>query len=713
VRPSSIISSAVAMLAVLVAFSVSARAETGPGGLQVDDHSVLVRSLPRSPHFRSQANGSAGEWVPVAIGPDESPTAAADRLSRIPGLEVAYNVVYHELATGDPNDPYFDRQWNMRRVGVPDAWSYGRGNGVTVAVLDSGIGTGGEDLTCRTFVAPYNAFTDGTTLADVVDDDGHGTHVTGTIAQCTDNGVGVAGLAPEVRIMPVKVLTGGTGKSLVVAAGIQWAVDHGADVINLSLGSSCAADWPTCRDPVLDDAIDTAVAAGVTVVVAAGNDGAGYVGTPANSPNAIAVGATRADDTVATYSSGGTDLDLVAPGGNSGDVDGNGYPDGILQETVNGGVWAYYWYTGTSMASPHVAATAALLAAAAPTLTPAEIAAVIENTATDLGTPGWDPESGAGLLRTDAAIDATVHQAAIASFGGQAVVGDAVLQEADAVEPSVPVRIYGTDRYATAAAVASYAFSPGVPVVYVATGADFPDALAVAPIAARRGGPVLLVNGASIPRATRDALSRLAPGEIVVVGGAAVVPDSVLSALAPYTTGSVTRVAGADRYRTAIEVSRSYFADGAADVVYLATGENFPDALSAGVAGAVRNGPVLLTPSTRTIGAVNDEIRRLAPAEVVLVGGTGAISPAVEASVAALGFPVRRLAGATRYATSALVSADAFPSPSHAAFLATGENFPDALAGVPAAFARGGPVLLTTPNDIPGVVAGELRRLFS
>ena len=356
---------------------------------------ILVRD---SSSLRPQSVG-AGDWVVVEPQPGESVSQAHDRLSRLLGADnVVYNLTYH--LHGDPNDPLFGfQEWNFGAADVVAAWDYTTGAGVTVAVVDTGVALGGEDLTCHAFVSPYNSFTSTPGLGAVADVDGHGTHVTGTVAQCTNNFLGVAGVAPDVSIMPVKATDDGTGlaTSLSLAAGIDWAVANGADVINISMGRDCAATWPTCSDAVVTTALDDADAAGVVVVISAGNDGTGFVATPANHPKSIAVGATTISNSRASYSSYGSALDIVAPGGGPG--------AGILQETFNGG-WGYYYYTGTSSAAPHVTGAAALVLSARPSLTPAQMRSLFANTATDLGPAGWDQEHGDGLLQVGAAVAA-------------------------------------------------------------------------------------------------------------------------------------------------------------------------------------------------------------------------------------------------------------------------------------------------------------------
>ena len=299
-----------------------------------------------------------------------------------------------------PNDQHFGFQWNFQAIQMEAAWDISRGDNVTVAILDTGVAyenfdgfQQAPDLAGTQFVQGYD-FVNNDSHPN--DDQGHGTHVAGTVAQTTDNGFGVAGVAFRARVMPIKVLDdNGQGGYDNIAKGIHYAVYNGAKVINLSL-----AGYSGSR--TLEDAVNFAHSRGVTVVAAAGNNG-GAVGYPAVYDRVLAVGAVRYDLTRAGYSNFGPQIDLVAPGGdNSVDQNNDNFGDGIVQQTFKAGQvnnFRFLFFEGTSMAAPHVAGVAALLLSQNPSLTPLQVRDHLITSARDLGPSNFDNEYGYGLVQ--------------------------------------------------------------------------------------------------------------------------------------------------------------------------------------------------------------------------------------------------------------------------------------------------------------------------
>ncbi|WP_019508981.1 S8 family peptidase [Pleurocapsa sp. PCC 7319] len=255
------------------------------------------------------------------------------------------NYLYHALEV--PNDPEYSKQWNFRNINVEQAWDETKGDGITVAVIDTGVSKV-PDLKLTNFVKGYDFVND---KDDASDDNGHGTHVAGTIAQSTNNGYGVAGIAYKANIMPLKVLSGSGGGTIAdIAEAIKFAADNDADVINMSLGGGGASH-------MIEEAIKYAHSKGVVIIAAAGNEGRNSSSYPARYPDVMSVSATDAAGDKASYSNFGAGVDISAPGGSE--------TGKIIQNTVDpsSGESVFVGFQGTSMAAPHVAGVAALVRA--------------------------------------------------------------------------------------------------------------------------------------------------------------------------------------------------------------------------------------------------------------------------------------------------------------------------------------------------------------
>lgn len=327
------------------------------------------------------------------VGPSEAATDAPQR--RVPA---------------DVDDPFFAKQWSFPMIGVPDAWAHADGQGVVVAVIDTGVAFEDrkrfrrvEDLAADGFVEGYDFLKDD---AHPNDDHGHGTHVAGTIAQMTNNGLGVAGIAPKAKIMPLKVLSRrGAGTAGDIADAIRFAADEGAQVINLSLGGGP-------RSLIMEGAVRYARSKGVLVVCAAGNGARNRVEFPAAYVGSFAVSSVGPDRKLAYYSSFGRQIDVAAPGGNKQ----LGEEAGILQNTITPVAVDqrnnYLAFQGTSMAAPHVAGVAALIMSTG-LRDVVEVEKVLRATATDAGPKGWDERYGYGIIDARAAVEAAVARVAL------------------------------------------------------------------------------------------------------------------------------------------------------------------------------------------------------------------------------------------------------------------------------------------------------------
>lgn len=362
-----------------------------------------------------------GDFFVLSIDPASDPAAVARDLASTPGVLYA-EPVGRVWPLFRPNDPLFQYQWNLAQLELERVWSINEGgsSGVVVAVIDGGvaytsIGAGYQqapDLAGTAFVPGFDFIWDDDTPIDL---SGHGTHVTGTIAQSTNNGLGAAGIAFNARVMPIKAVSDevddvlgapNVGTMAIVAQAVRFAAENGAKVINMSLGGHVPST-------PLRDALQFAVDRGAVVVAAAGNDG--KAGNTVNYPAAyakdmegvIAVGASTLGQTRAAYSNANDYVEVVAPGGDvSKDDNRDGFDDGIVQQTIDFDrflltgrftAFKYDWFEGTSMAAPHVAGLAALLVDQGIT-DPRAVEAAIKRFAVDLGPRGRDNEYGHGLI---------------------------------------------------------------------------------------------------------------------------------------------------------------------------------------------------------------------------------------------------------------------------------------------------------------------------
>lgn len=274
------------------------------------------------------------------------------------------------------NDPDLPLQWNLNKMQVPEAWDLSRGDGVIIAILDTGVDMAHPDLVDK--LVPGRSFVDGADDdSPPADDHGHGTVVAGLAGAGTDNGIGIAGVGFNARVMPVKVLSHtGSGTHSTIASGLVWAVDNGARVINMSLGGPYASN-------TLELAVDYAWDHGALLTAAVGHEGTSTPMYPAAYEPVMGVAGTGPDDQRLAFSNYGEYISVAAPGLS-------------VHSTGRGG--GYGFWSGTSMAAPQVAGVAALVMSADPALTNTQVREILESSADDLGAPGWDPYYGHGRV---------------------------------------------------------------------------------------------------------------------------------------------------------------------------------------------------------------------------------------------------------------------------------------------------------------------------
>ena len=309
------------------------------------------------------------------------------------------------------------------------------------------------------------------------------------------------------------------------------------------------------------------------------------------------------------------------------------------------------------------------------------------------------------VVTVTASQSSAASQVDIVILGGPSAVSAAVEARLQTCTTGSVSRVAGSNRYETAATISAASFSSS-DGAYIATGLNFPDGLAGGPSAALGRQPVLLVNDA-IPAATRTELARLGVSRVTVLGGPAAVPDGVvasLNALAP-----TTRIAGSDRYSTAAAIAQGAFPS--ADTVYVATGMNFPDALAGVPAAADDTAPILLVRQNSIPASTAAQLNRLKPTTIKILGGEAAVSAGVAADLGSYASNVVRFAGPDRYSTAVAISRHAFPNSASKIYVTTGLDYPDALAGGPAAAVEDGPILLVKPGAIPNATKAEIQRI--
>ena len=702
-----------------------------------------------------------GSLVRLTLPPGHSRPDVEQKISTWPDIvSCSEPIGYNGLSL--PNDPLFGtanfwaqegKQWYIPQLQANETWDLTKGQSIVVAVIDTGLDLNHPDLQGQ-WVQGYNELNP---LNPPQDDQGHGTHVSGIISATMNNQIGIAGIAPSSKIMPVKVLDSrGKGDDMDVSAGIQWAADHGANIINLSLGEDIKQAGSLGDSVYIAEAVRYAQSKGILVVAAAGNDGVGTIGYPAILPGVLSVAATTSQNKLTDFSNYGLHLSLEAPG----DHILSTYP----QALSNG--YGYLW--GTSMATPMVSAVAALIWSANPTWTSTQVTYKLMASATDTQKKGWTVTQGFGLVNALKGVLPTIQAefplpnsyvqklslikarfdslTMVQSGSVQITLDGALLpttmnqNEAlssqttalaaglhsiqinyrdisgkarsyawtvDLEMQGLPARLAGQDRIATSLAIAQEGWPLGAATVFLDGYEDWPDALASIPLAFQENAPVLLTYNDRLDPRLQTALSNLHPSHIVVLGGNGVITDSLvqtLQQLAPQAT--FERIGGQNRYATA-----ALFAErlkNTSGQTILASGLDFADALAAAPFAARQGIPILLTSPDSLPVETQNAYTALRIQQTYAIGGPAVISDSLLLTLK----NAQRYGGKDRYDTAAVVNQQLMGGTTNGTYFVTnGEQFPDALCIAVLAARIGAPLLPVRKDAVPTATAQYVHSL--
>ena len=597
----------------------------------------------------------------------ETPKSESKKL--IKELESLPNVQYAEedvpvylMGSNLVNDPSYSKQISaFQEISVEQAWEkYERSDEITVAVLDTGVDLDHPDL-ANNLVNGVNLITPSETPDD---ENGHGTHVAGLIGAVTNNGVGISSISRGVKIMPIKVMEGTKGQMSTVIQGIEYAVSHGADVINLSLGTYS-------NMKAMSDAIQMATENGVTVVAAGGNDNQNRVIYPAAYKSTIAVASTQTGtNEKASFSNWGEEMDLNTPGTD------------IYSTWLN----SYESDSGTSMSTALVSSAASMILQNSPFLTNEQVKDVL--------TSSTDPIRqleglGSGRLNVSSALEYIKTKNRI--YGKTAV------------HTAVAVSKHGWEGLEQKQVTLNGEQMDGKFVI-LASGLTFPDSLAAAPLSSYLDAPILLQQTNDLAEANIEELKRLKATNVIIVGGSGAVSKTVENEVKQLGIHTL-RLSGKDRYATAIAINNAIpFATEEAMIV---SGEDFPDALSIAPFAGRYDYPVLFVQKNKAPDIVKSYLSSKGIHHAFAIGGTGVMSNEMMAS---LKTPYNRISGKDRYATNYKVIKQ-FGLEEEALYFATGTNFPDALVGGALASKLESSVILTHPQKMLTTVNEELTYL--
>jgi thermitase len=572
---------------------------------------------------------------------------------------VEQEVQYSYLQT--VNDPlYSDQRVDFNSINAEKAWDiYKPQKRPIVAVIDSGIDMNHPDLKSL-IVKPYNAISPG---QPPYDDVGHGTHVAGIVGAMTNNNLGVASLSKGVAIMPVKVGDRYTLSSIDIANGIYYAVDHGASIINISIGGGYSQ--------YVEEACNYAYEKGVLVIAAAGNESTNDpLGSyPAAHNNVLAVAAyDSSTGEIAGFSNYGDWVSVAAPG-----VD--------ILSTIPGG---YYDLDGTSMAAPMVTSLAAMLKSQDPTLSSNQIRWMIEYSSAPYANYNRHPN---GKIDAYAALKlyeefARIYGATSAETSNQiAKTGWKTVS----YRYLIPKESNGNEHLKR---------NEGRFAI-LASNKTFPDSLAAGALSYMLDAPILLTYPDSIKESTIQTLKDLKITDIIILGGPSAISEKIRTSLSNKGF-EVIRISGEDRFKTAVSIN-DYVAQTGGEVI-VANGTNFPDALSISRYAALYQLPLVFVDKEQIPLETKKFLDKYRFSKAIVVGGSAVISDKIKNSLP----NAIRISGKDRYETNTkIIKHFEQNTPVSGFVFATGLNFPDALSGGVFSAKIGYPLLLVDKDKVP------------
>jgi subtilisin family serine protease/putative cell wall-binding protein len=634
---------------------------------------------------RARARGLSSSVSEVTVPPGQERAAAAS-LAKRPDVVAVEPVRVRRFTEKTPNDPHVDQQWAHRLTGVKQAWETTTGSSdVEVALLDSGVVGSHPDLEDNLVVQADASSGEVQERQQVgVDNDpcgiGHGTLTAGVVGAVGDNGRAVAGVNWDVSLVDISLSSPSENQARdckvpddAVIAGMDWAVDEGVDVINLSFGA------PQSHCPrAYQEAIDNARNNGVVVVAASGNSGQRETLVPASCEGVISVGGVGRSGEVAGYSTTNDYVDLSAPGGDSVAQPEGEKRRGLIRSTARGDCTGSFdppennpcFVQGTSFASPYVAGAAALLLSQDPSLSVEQVASALQRTAKDEGLEGRDDAHGWGLVQLDAAVERVASSTAVPPPRDDGTEPFPVGDGSGSEGPTVSRVTAGTPTKAVpqAVAVSKQVFPEnGAEHVVLARKDDYADALAGSALGFGVGPLLFSSSFGPLPEATKQELRRVLEdgGTVYLLGGPVALSESIEQELADMGY-QPTRLSGETREETAVAVAEELrqrlpemgFAN--ADTAIVATRGNWPDAVTAGSLAAYFGVPILLTPPDELHPATGRALEHIDPNLLYVVGGKVVVDEETAQAASEAAQPDRafRLAGAERTETAVAVAAE-------------------------------------------------------